>query len=50
MHAVAVAKQHGMDIIIDGVLNVCRVNSTVIVSGADQHCSIRYAVTGRKNF
>jgi len=48
-HAVGVAKQRGMDVIIDAVLNVCRIYSTVVRPRADPNRSIRSALIRGKN-
>ena len=49
VNAVAVAKQRGIDVIIDAVLNVCFTHSTVVLPRADRNRSIRLAPTRGRN-
>ena len=49
LRAVAVAKQHGMDVIIDAVLNVRYPQSTMAQPRADPNRSIKLVVTGARN-
>lgn len=43
VHAVAVAKRRGIDVIIDAVVNVCHADSTVVRLRTDPNRSIRSA-------
>ena len=49
VNAVAVAKQRGIDVIIDAVLNVRYAHSAVVLPRADPDRSIRLALTGGRN-
>ena len=47
--AIAVAKQRGIDVIIDAVLNVCHTRSTMARPRADPNRSIRWVPTAGRN-
>ena len=49
VNAIAVAKQCGIDVIIDAVLNVCRTHSPVVPSHTEPSHSIKSVPTRRRN-
>ena len=49
VNAVAVAKQRGIDVIIDAVLNVCHTHSRTVLPRADPNRSIRSVLTRGRN-
>ena len=49
LKAVGVAKQRGIDVIIDAVLNVCHTRPTITHPRADPNRSIRLVLTGARD-